>query len=139
MRLESRYSLLRCPVRRAVGRLVWAAAMVAVWTWSPLPCTEAAEVRVATFRDHQLFAQRSAPGEFVAVAAYTDLGPGYIGTDKAFEEGGYEPTDTAVGPGPEPVLKAAIVKLLGAKNSSHNPAKAAVVAQPEAGLGTSPR
>ena len=63
--------------------------------------------------DYQLFAQRSAPGDFVAVAAYTDLGPGYICTDKAFEEGGYEPTDTAVGPGSEPLLKAAIVKFLG--------------------------
>jgi len=65
--------------------------------------------------DYQLFAQRSAPGEFVAVAAYGDLGPGYICTDKAFEEGGYEPTDTAVGPGSEPLLKAAILKLLGGK------------------------
>jgi len=60
--------------------------------------------------DYQLFAQRSAPGDFVAVAAYTDLGPGYICTDKAFEEGGYEPTDTAVGPGSEPLLKAAILQ-----------------------------
>ena len=50
----------------------------------------------------------SAAGDFVAVAAYTDLGPGYICTDKAFEEGGYEPTDTGVGPGSEPLLKAAI-------------------------------
>ena len=51
----------------------------------------------------------------MAVAAYTDLGPGYICTDKAFEEGGYEPTDTAVGPGSEPLLKTAIVRLLGGK------------------------
>ena len=65
--------------------------------------------------DYQLFAQHSAPGDFVAVAAYTDLGPGYICTDKAFEEGGYEPTDTAVGPGSEPRLKAVILKLLGAR------------------------
>ena len=65
--------------------------------------------------DYQLFAQRSAPGQFVAVAAYTDLGPGYICTDKAFEQGGYEPTDTGAGPGSEPVLKAAILKLLGVK------------------------
>jgi hypothetical protein len=65
--------------------------------------------------EYQLFAQRSAPGDFVAVAAYTDLGPGYICTDKAFEEGGYEPTDTGVGPGSESLLKAAIVKLLGAE------------------------
>ena len=63
--------------------------------------------------DYQLFAQRSAPGDFVAVAAYTDLGPGYICTDRAFEEGGYEPTDTGVGPGSEPLVKAALVKLLG--------------------------
>jgi hypothetical protein len=67
------------------------------------------------FVDYQLFAQRAAPREFVAVAAYTDLGPGYICTDKAFEEGGYEPTDTGVGPGSEPLLKAAILKLLGAE------------------------
>jgi len=65
--------------------------------------------------DYQLFAQRSAPGEFVAVGAYGDLGPGYICTDKAFDEGGYEPTDTAVGPGSEPLLKAAILKLLGGR------------------------
>jgi hypothetical protein len=63
--------------------------------------------------DYQLFAQRAAAGDFVAVAAYADLGPGYICTDKAFEQGGYEPSDTAVGPGSEPLLKAAIVKLLG--------------------------
>jgi hypothetical protein len=65
--------------------------------------------------DYQLFAQRAAAGQFVAVAAYGDLGPGYICTDKAFQEGGYEPTDTAVGPGSEPLLKAAIEKLLGGK------------------------
>ena len=64
--------------------------------------------------DYQWFAQRSVPDDFVAVAAYTDSGPGYICTDKAFEEGGYEPTDTAVGPGSEPLLRAAIVRLLGA-------------------------
>ncbi len=69
------------------------------------------------FIDYQLFAQRSAPGDFVAVAAYTDLGPGYVCTDKAFAEGGYEPTDTAVGPGSEPLLKAAIVKLLGVEKN----------------------
>jgi hypothetical protein len=68
--------------------------------------------------DYQLFAQRSAPGDFVAVAAYTDLGPGYICTDKAFEEGGYEPTDTAVGPGSEAILKKAIVELIGGNCSS---------------------
>ncbi len=36
-------------------------------------------------------------------------------TDKAFEEGGCDPTDTGVGPGSEPLMKAAILKLLGGK------------------------
>ena len=66
--------------------------------------------------DYQLFAQRAAPGDFVAVAAYADLGPGYLCTDKAFKEGGYEPTDTNAGPGSEVLLKAAIAKLLEPKN-----------------------
>jgi hypothetical protein len=55
----------------------------------------------------------AAADDFVAVAAYGDLGPGYICTNKAFEEGGYELTDTGVGPGSEPLMKAAILKLLG--------------------------
>jgi len=65
--------------------------------------------------DYQLFAQSSAPNDFVAVDAYSDTGTGYICTDKALEEGGYEPGASNVGPGSEALLKAAIVKLLGAK------------------------
>ena len=65
--------------------------------------------------EYQLFAQRSAPKDFVAVAAYADLGTGYICTDKAYDEGGYEPSVTKVGRGSEPLLKAAIVDLLGNK------------------------
>ena len=57
----------------------------------------------------------SAADDFVAVAAYGDLGSGYICTDKAFEEGGYELTDTGVGPGSEPLMKAVILKLLDGK------------------------
>jgi hypothetical protein len=63
--------------------------------------------------DFQLFAQRSAPKQFVAVAAYGDCGPGYICTERAFEEGGYEPTDSLVGPRSESILKEAIRQLLG--------------------------
>jgi hypothetical protein len=65
--------------------------------------------------EYQLFAQRSASKEFVAVAAYADQGTGYIVTDKAFDEGGYEPGSTRVGRGSEALLKAAIVDLLGGK------------------------
>ena len=63
--------------------------------------------------EFQLYAQRIMPDAFVAVAAYGDCGPGYICTEKAFEEGGYEPTDSLVAPESEALLKAAIRQLLG--------------------------
>jgi len=63
--------------------------------------------------EFQLYAQRLMPKKFVAVAAYGDCATGYICTEKAFEEGGYEPTDSLVVPQSEAVLKAAIRKLLG--------------------------
>ena len=50
--------------------------------------------------------------DFVAVAAYGDMGTASICTDKAFQEGGAEPADANVGPGSEARLKAVIVKLL---------------------------
>ena len=63
--------------------------------------------------EFQLFAQRLLPEQFVAVAAYGDCGPGYICTERAFDEGGYEPTDSLVAPRSESVLKTAIRQLLG--------------------------
>jgi len=63
--------------------------------------------------EFQLYAQRLMPGHFVATAAYGDCGPGYICTERAFEEGGYEPTDSLVAPQSESVLKTAIRQLLG--------------------------
>jgi hypothetical protein len=62
--------------------------------------------------EYQLFAQRQRPDAWVAVAAYGDCGPGYICTADAFEEGGYEPSASHVGPGSEPIMKAAIQRLL---------------------------
>jgi hypothetical protein len=67
------------------------------------------------FVAYQLFAQHSATGDFVAVAAYSDTGTGYICTDKALEQGGYEPDSSNVGPSTEALLKDAIVQLLGVK------------------------
>ncbi len=52
------------------------------------------------------------PDNFVAVAAYGELGTGYICTDKAFAEGGYEPTQSFVGPPSETLLKASIREAL---------------------------
>jgi hypothetical protein len=66
------------------------------------------------FVEYQLAAKAQRPELFVAMAAYGDYGPWYIGTAKAYEEGGYEtsPGATNVGPEAEPVLMAAITRLL---------------------------
>jgi hypothetical protein len=63
--------------------------------------------------EFQFFAQRSRADDFVAVAGYGDCGPGYICTDKALAEGGYEPSDSNVGQGSEALLKSGIQALLG--------------------------
>ncbi len=64
------------------------------------------------FVEYQLHAESLRPNDFVAVAAYGELGPGYVCTDKAFAEGGYEPTQSFVGPPSEARLKAALDELL---------------------------
>jgi hypothetical protein len=64
------------------------------------------------FVEYQLFAQSLRPGEFVAVAAYGECGPGYICTDAALVDGGYEPTMSRVGPPTEFAMKGAITELL---------------------------
>ena len=58
--------------------------------------------------DFQLFAQKLKPEGFVAVAGYCDCGPGYVCTDAAYVEGGYEPTASNAAPGSEALLKKAI-------------------------------
>jgi hypothetical protein len=66
------------------------------------------------FVEYQLAAKAQRPDLFVAMAAYGDLGPGYIGTAKAYEKGGYEVSELAsnVAPGVEAILMQAISKLL---------------------------
>ena len=66
------------------------------------------------FVEYQLAAKAERPDLFVAMAAYGDYGPWYIGTAKAYEEGGYEtqPRSSNVGPSAEAVLMGAIRKLL---------------------------
>jgi len=66
------------------------------------------------FIEYQLAAQEMRPDLFVCVASYGDGGPGYIPTDKAFVEGGYEPTG-AFAPPNEGLLISTISKLLGPK------------------------
>ncbi len=66
------------------------------------------------FVEYQLAAKAARPDRFVAVAAYGDYGPGYIGTAVAYEQGGYEtsPASSNVAPEVEGVLVSAMRKLL---------------------------
>ncbi len=66
------------------------------------------------FVEYQLVAKAARPDLFVAMAAYGDYGPWYIGTAIAYEQGGYEtgPTASNVAPEVEQGLIAAIRKLL---------------------------
>jgi hypothetical protein len=66
--------------------------------------------------EFQRFSQEVRPkGSFVAVAAYGDVGTGYLCTAKAFKEGGYEPSASHVGPSGEAVLKDAIRRVLASQ------------------------
>jgi hypothetical protein len=67
------------------------------------------------FVEYQLAAKAERPDLFVAMAAYGDYGPGYIGTAVAYQQGGYEVTEYAssnVAPEVEVVLMTAIKTLL---------------------------
>lgn len=63
--------------------------------------------------EFQKYAQDLAAGRFVAVAGYGDISPGYLCTDRAFDEGGYEPSASNGAPGTEARAKTAIRQLLG--------------------------
>lgn len=67
-----------------------------------------------SFVEYQLAAKALRPESFVAVAAYGDYAPWYIGTAIAYEEGGYEtsPSASNVAPEVEGVLMAAMRTLL---------------------------
>jgi hypothetical protein len=64
------------------------------------------------FVEYQLAAQAARPDGFVAVAAYGDYGPGYIGTRVAYGEGGYETGPVSrTSPAVEAALLPAVRKL----------------------------
>jgi len=70
------------------------------------------------FVEYQLKAKAIRPDLKVAMAAYGEYGTGYIGTEIGYKEGGYEtsPSASAVGPGSEKILTAAMKKLLLVKS-----------------------
>ena len=84
----------------------------------PLNCLQLGPARVLhmpgeLFVEYQIAAQNMRPGEFVAMAAYGDYGPGYIGTEIAYGQGGYETGIVSrVAPQVEAVLINGMRKLL---------------------------
>lgn len=73
------------------------------------------------FIEYQLYAESLRSGDFLAVAAYGESGPGYICTDSALTGGGYEPTMSRVGPPSEFELKNGIARLLQPVRQSQPP------------------
>jgi hypothetical protein len=90
-----------------------------------IACLSLANARVLfmpgeLFVEYQLWAQQARPDLFVAMAAYGEYAPGYIGTRAAYDEGGYEtqPSSSHTAPEVEDVLMGAVRKLLKAPAAS---------------------
>lgn len=66
------------------------------------------------FIEFQLAAQEMKPGDHVCTAAYEEYGPGYICTEIAYSQGGYESSERAslVSPGVEQVMLSSISEVL---------------------------
>jgi len=63
---------------------------------------------------YQHFACGLQPDRFLAVAGYGLASTGYVCTERSYTEGGYEPSASALVPESEPVIQAAIRRLLAA-------------------------
>ncbi|ULB35577.1 MULTISPECIES: alpha/beta hydrolase [Proteiniphilum] len=74
------------------------------------------------FIEYQLAAKKMFPDNFVAMAAYGDYGPFYIGTEEAYAEGGYEIESSPVTAESEKLILAKIKRLLSRSviNSSYD-------------------
>jgi hypothetical protein len=62
--------------------------------------------------EFQNFARAQRPGRFVAVAGYGEISPGYLCTDEAHAQGGYEPSASFGAPGTEAAVKKVIQELM---------------------------
>ena len=103
---------------RAASELIWLRRCHAGGTID-VSCLHLGKARVLhlpgeLFVEYQLAAQRLRPDLFVAMAAYGDYAPGYIGTEVAYSQGGYEtgPHASLVAPSAERILMDAIERLL---------------------------
>lgn len=111
---------------RAATPMRFAAAAALAWLerGESAPVTEISCLRLGDLRllhlpgelfvEYQLTAQRMRSDLRVALAAYGDYGPAYIGTARAYGEGGYEtePRSSFVAPEVEEVLLGALRRLL---------------------------
>lgn len=84
-----------------------------------LSCLSLGDVRILhmpgeLFVEYQLAAQQMRAGHPVFLAAYGDYGPGYIGTEISYRQGGYETSErsSAVAPSVEAVLMDGMRRLL---------------------------
>jgi hypothetical protein len=111
----------------AATELVWLRRCLAGETID-VTCLHLGKARVLhlpgeLFVEYQLAAQKLRPDLFVAVAAYGDYGPGYIGTEIAYSEGGYEtsPHASLVAPNVERILIDVIKRLLTPSTEGQRP------------------
>lgn len=102
---------------RAVSDLVWARRVKSGRAIS-LSCLRLGGVQILhmpgeLFIEYQLAAAAMKPQATVCLAAYGDYGPGYIGTEIAYSQGGYETSYVSrVAPQVEKVLTDAMAELL---------------------------
>ncbi len=111
----------------AASKLAWLRRCTA-GEKTDLACLSLGDARVLfmpgeLFVEYQLEAQRLLPDRFVAMAAYGDYGPAYIGTEVSYAQGGYEtqPNSSFVAPAVEGVLTRAIAELLGVDPANVHP------------------
>ena len=99
-----------------MGRLAWLKRRQ-VGKTIDLACLSLGEVRLLfmpgeLFVEYQLAAKAMQPGLFVAMAAYGDYGPFYIGTKEAYAQGGYEIDASPVTSNAESIIMKGIRELL---------------------------
>ncbi|WP_194898154.1 hypothetical protein [Catenulispora pinisilvae] len=88
------------------------------------------------FVEYQLFAKALRPDLFVALAAYGDYGPGYIGTTHSYSQGGYETgPPSRVAPAAEAIVIRAIGDLLDADPTQGEQPSAMAARAPRPGSG----
>jgi hypothetical protein len=109
------------PSQGSASRLAWLRRCQAGHNLE-LSCLKLGRARILhlpgeSFVEYQLAAKAARPDLFVAMAAYGDYAPWYIGTAAAYKEGGYEtdPKSSNVAPETEQVLIGGIKKLLNAE------------------------